>query len=230
MRLTVWSVMSQVIRRISRLLKAATAASTIAVLAVGTSLTIGQLHPFVAGATGFVNDYPDMAAVDCSGQFGSWSWCENENNDTDPPYESSEQNSSRLYGYRNCTDGVAYWIQGYTGVTVPTNLGNGQTWDNNAPSTYSVIAGTTTTNIEPGDIAQSDDGSVGHVGFVTSVTQNSDGTVASFTTAELNQAGTGEYNGGTSTYATRDAAGKFQRQANPIRDWDNFIDVNGAGK
>jgi len=171
-------------------------------------------------STTFTNDYPDMDAVDCHTIYGQYSWCKG---------SPSTPTSPRLYDYRNCTDGAAYWVNKYTGANV-SGWGNAKDWDNNAPASE-VYAGSTN-NIEPGDIAQSDDGTYGHVGFVTSVTKNSDGTVASFTTAELNQAGNGEYNGSTSgdktVYNTRDAAGNFIRYGS--YDWDHFIDVNGLGK
>src|SRR5262249_26605442 len=92
-----------------------------------------------------------------------------------------------------------------------------------------VIDGTTTTNIEPGDIAQSDDGSYGHIGFVTTVTKDANGAVTSFKTAEMNKSGDGNYTGpDVNVYDTRDAAGKFTRSGS--YDWDHFIDVNGANK
>lgn len=179
-----------------------------------------------AAATTFMNDYPDGDASDCSGQFGADSWCKDTN--SNHVFEASEMNSSRGYGYRNCTDGAAYWVGKYTGVALPHNWGNAEHWETAAASNpaYTVYDGSTN-SIEPGDIAQSDDGAVGHVGFVTSVTKNIDGTVASFTTAEMNKTDDGTYS--TNTYNTRNSAGKFVRFASPARDWDHFIDLNGPG-
>ena len=172
-------------------------------------------------ATTFSNDYPDGDAM--VKNLPTYDWWKDENGDGQ--YSgSAELYSSRGYGYRNCTDGVAYWVNKYTGITVPTNLGNALSWDDNAPSAYSVKSGTGD-DIEPGDIAQSDDGTYGHVGFVTEVIKNDVGAVTQFKTAELNKAGDGNYS--SNTYTTR-VSGKFTRGSSG--DWDHFIDVNGAGK
>lgn len=177
-----------------------------------------------AHAVTFVNDYPDMDAVDCSNQFGIYSWCKEENGQQG--YVLDEAKSSRGFYYRNCVDGAAYWVKQYTGVTIPGSWGNAVNWDNAATS-YTVKDGTTINGIEPGDIAQSDDGAdgYGHVGFVISVNKDPNGTVTSITTAELNSAGTGQYS--TPTYSNKNAGGKFIRSGS--NDWDHFIDVNGAG-
>lgn len=180
------------------------------------AIEIGEavFAPTRAEATTFVNDYPDMDATDCSAIYGIYSWCKSGG---PLPYRSN-----RGYDYRNCTDGASYWTNKYTGVNV-AGWGNANTWDDNATA-YNVKAGTTN-SIEPGDIAQSDDGGFGHVGFVTSVTKNGDGSVASINVAELNRAGTGEYS--FNTYSTRNASGKFSRGGS--NDWDHYIDVNGTG-
>jgi surface antigen len=143
-----------------------------------------------------------------------------DNNATD----NDETMSSRGYGYRNCTDGVAYWEAVYSRVNIP-NWGNANAWDTGAEAAHYAVDAGNTNDIEPGDIAQSDDGTWGHVGFVTSVTKNAEGVVASFTTAELNSDGKGNYT--TPTYNQRLASGNFKRGSG---DWDHFIDVNGANK
>jgi surface antigen len=158
-----------------------------------------------------------MDATDCSAIYGIYSWCKG---------SPSNWLSSRAYGYRNCTDGAAYWVKKYTNVTLPSNLNDARYWDTNAPATYTVKAGSTN-SIEPGDIAQSDDGSFGHVGFVTSVTKNQSGAVTSFTTAELNKDGDGNYTANTYN-APRNASSKFNRGGG--YDWDHYIDVNGADR
>lgn len=159
----------------------------------------------IRAATTFSNDYPDGDAADCSGQYGVDSWCKN-----------GSWLSSRRYGYKNCTDGAAYWVQKYTGVTLPTNLGDANTWDDNIPTAFTKYDGNTN-SIEPGDIAQSDDGTFGHVGFVISVTKDSSGRVTSFVAAELNHTDkTGDYN--TYTYSTRNASGKFARLSLDVKE------------
>ncbi|HSX33325.1 MAG TPA: FG-GAP-like repeat-containing protein [Candidatus Saccharimonadales bacterium] len=202
------------------------------VLALATSGVIGESlleSPTPARATTiFVNDYPDQDAQLYN--LATYDWWKDENGNGQPDVNSDdttndEEMSSRGYGYRNCTDGVAYWVSKYTGSSV-SGWGHAKDWDASAPAT-DVIAGTTTTDIEPGDIAQSDALPYGHVGFVTSVTYNSDGTVSSFTTAELNRAGNGEYS--TNTYNARNTQGYFTRSG-ATGQWDHFIDVNGSGK
>ncbi len=175
--------------------------------------------------TAFTNDYPDIDADVYN--LPTYDWWKDE--DGNKAYSGSgELLSSRGYGYRNCTDGAAYWAMKYTGVNV-AGWGNAKDWDTkSATKNYLVYSGDTK-NIEPGDIAQTDDGTYGHVGFVTSVTKNADGTVVSFATAELNKGGTGEYTSPDSNvYKTRNAAGKFVRTGSS--DWDHFIDLNGLGK
>lgn len=161
----------------------------------------------------FVNDYPDMDAWDCTFPFGYFAWCKG---------IPATPISPRGYNYRNCTDGAAYWVNRYTGVN-PKNLGNAKEWDDNA-TPYTVLSGDTN-SIEPGDVAESDDGDYGHAGFVTSVAKDTRGNVTSFSTAELNAATHGEYS--SHTYDTRNSANKFVRGA---FDWDHFIDFNGLGK
>ncbi len=202
-------------------------------LVAGATTGIGEAvveNPSPAfAATTFNNDYPDQDAMDHRPSV--YEWWKDENGDgrkqiTDDNYtDNDETMSSRGYGYRNCTDGVAYWVGKYTGVGV-SGWGNAEHWDAAASGVHAVYDGTTN-NIEPGDIAQSDDGSVGHVGFVTKVTKNQDGSIASFETAELNRSATGEYS--ANTYSTRNPAGKFSRPGGG-NDWDHFIDVNGPGK
>ncbi len=173
----------------------------------------------------FVNNYPDMDAADCSTQFGSNSWCKEEN-DT-PGYTSAEQWSDRTYGYRNCTDGVAFWVGQYTGGTTIPGWGNAKFWATKATEAGHNVKAGTANNIEPGDIAQSEDGSVGHVGFVISVTKNQQGVVTGIDVAELNHVdNSGTYD--IYPYAARNAAGKIKRSSD--KDWDYFIDVNGLGK
>lgn len=178
-----------------------------------------------AHAVTFSNDYPDMDAANCSGQFGSWSWCKEENGT--PGFQEGEQRSPRLFWYRNCTDGAAYWVKKYTGVTVPSSWGNAHNWDN-AATAYTVKPGNAN-NIEPGDIAQSDTAAsgTGHVGFVTEVVKDANGVVTSIKVAELNHSGNGEYND-IDVYSARHANGKFKLYTSDA--WDHFIDVNGANR
>lgn len=197
-------------------------------VAGGAAEMMNAEAPAAYATTTFVNDYPNLDAVEHNK--AQYEWWVDENGDGQKQIQAGandELMSPRGFDYRNCTDGVSYWVKKYTGVTLSgASYGNANNWDS-AASSYEVDEGTTN-DIEPGDIAQSDDGSFGHVGFVTSVTKNAMGEVTSFTTAELNKAGNGEYD--TPTYSTRNASNKFKRNASGTLDWDHFIDVNGDGK
>lgn len=91
------------------------------------------------------------------------------------------------YGYRNCTDWVAYRIIGRTGY-VPSGLGNAKDWPGNAQSRgYAVDH-----SPRAGDAAVSTAGYYGHVMYVESV--NGDGSIV---ISDYNRAGTGKYNTST---------------------------------
>lgn len=198
-------------------------------VALGTAESVFE-HPKPARAEAtFSNDYPDQNAMDHRPSLSEWWKDENGNgqkNITDNNYtDNDETMSSRGYYYRNCTDGVAYWAAKYTGYH-PANWGNANNWDSASQTTQKTVKAGNSNSIEPGDIAQSDDGSVGHVGFVTSVAKNPAGAVTSVTVAELNKAGNGLFT--HDPYSQRNAAGKLVRHGS--YDWDHFIDINGAGK
>ncbi|MCE7936867.1 CHAP domain-containing protein [Candidatus Saccharibacteria bacterium CPR2] len=179
------------------------------------------VNPQPAEATEFVNDYPNLNASPYNPS--AYEWWVDENGNGHPDV-NNELISPRNYYYRNCTDGAAYWTAKYTGVNV-TGWGNAVNWDN-AATAYTVKPGNSN-SIEPGDIAQSDDdGYYGHVGFVANVAKDASGNITAVNVAELNKVGTGEYS--YSTYTSKNASGKFTRGG--TKDWDHFIDVNGAGK
>jgi surface antigen len=117
------------------------------------------------------------------------------------------QDSSRGFGYRNCTDWAAWRVKQLTTVQVPYGpaLGHAQNWDENAAELdYNVD-----TTPEVGDVAVWEippGQSYGHVAVVESV--NSDGTV-----------NVSEYNKGTDgIYGTR-----------PSVSAPHYIDFNGVG-
>lgn len=114
---------------------------------------------------------------------------------------SKSTTSPRGYGWRNCTDWVAFKIQSYLGYS-PRGLGNGNEWDDRAAG-----QGFRTTNQpEAGHAAVWNGGSYGHVAFVESV--NKDGTV-----------NVSEYNRGMNgTYGTR----------NNVKA-DVYVDFDGPG-
>lgn len=88
------------------------------------------------------------------------------------------------YGYRNCTDWVAYRVK-VRGGHVPGGLGNANTWDDRAPAYGFTVSSTP----KAGAAAVSNAGYYGHVMYVESV--NGDGTI---TISDYNRAGTGTYN------------------------------------
>lgn len=162
-------------------------------------LATGTLGAFVAEEG--IN--PSVASADTLGypwsdapcEFGSagGASCANPNNPYDlydwgeyvngvfQPYRSG-------YEYRNCTDYVQ-WKESTVGATVPSNLGNGGQWYNNAPT------GEKSTTPKAWDAAVVP-GNPGHVAFVESV--NTDGTI---TVSEYNHdaQGHGDTRTGTAT-------------------------------
>lgn len=123
------------------------------------------------------------------------------------------ENSPRGYGFRNCTDWVAWKVQSYLGKS-PTGLGNAGTWDD-----YAAAKGYRTTAIpEPGNAAVWNSG---HVAFVESV--NADGTV---NVSEYNHGMDGNY--GTRArlradiYVDFDGLGinKYTGSSEPVADSD----------
>ncbi|MBI4033377.1 CHAP domain-containing protein [Candidatus Saccharibacteria bacterium] len=87
------------------------------------------------------------------------------------------------YGYRNCTDWVAWRIK-TTGGFAPSGLGNAKQWDDRAPA-----YGLTVSSVpRVGAAAVSNFGYYGHLMYVEAV--NGDGTI---TVSDYNRAGTGKY-------------------------------------
>ncbi|MDQ3123347.1 MAG: CHAP domain-containing protein [bacterium] len=87
------------------------------------------------------------------------------------------------YGYRNCTDWVAYRVR-VAGGRVPSGLGNARQWDDRGPS-YGLTVSSTP---RVGAAAVSNNGYYGHVMYVEAV--NGDGTIV---VSDYNRAGTGKY-------------------------------------
>lgn len=113
------------------------------------------------------------------------------------------QNSSRGYGYRNCTDWVAFRIPQLVQKSVPWGWSHAKNWDEKA-----VAAGyTVDTTPEPGDIAVWNGGTYGHVEVVEAV--NANGTVK------------------TSGYNQKED-GNYQPRDNITA--EKYIDLNGTGK
>lgn len=87
------------------------------------------------------------------------------------------------YGYRNCTDWVAYRVR-VAGGHVPSGLGNAKLWDDRGPS-YGLTVSSTP---RVGAAAVSNSGNYGHVMYVEAV--NGDGSIV---VSDYNRAGTGKY-------------------------------------
>lgn len=113
------------------------------------------------------------------------------------------ENSSRGYGYRNCTDWVAFRMPQLVHKPVPWGWGNANEWDNKAAAAGYAVD----TIPEPGDVAVWNTRSYGHVEVVESV--NGDGS-----------ANTSGYN--------KHRDGNYSWQAN-VRA-DVYIDLNGTGR
>lgn len=96
------------------------------------------------------------------------------------------------YGYRNCTDWVAYRVR-VAGGHVPSGLGNAKLWDDRAPS-YGISVGSTP---RQGAAAVSNGGFYGHVMYVEAV--NGDGSIV---VSDYNRAGTGKYDMNTLSAST----------------------------
>jgi len=98
------------------------------------------------------------------------------------------------YGYRNCTDWVAFKLKSL-GKFVPGGLGNAKSWDDRAPGFGLTVTRTPTV----GSAAISNSGTYGHVMYVEAV--NGDGSIL---ISDYNRAGTGLYS--TSTLSTGTAS------------------------
>ena len=128
-------------------------------------------------ATAYASGYPDNDAVDCSARYGIYSWCKNDT-----------WVSSRGYGYRNCTDYVAWKLQSLgVPASKTSGLGNGGDWYDRAAA-KGLDRGTTPRYGAAAVIT----GGLGHVAFVEAV--HSNGTI---TVSEYNNKGDG--NGGWRT-------------------------------
>jgi surface antigen len=97
-------------------------------------------------------------------------------------YNDPSENSGRGYGYRNCTDWVAFRVDQASGGTidVPTGFGNAKDWYPNATSTAP----------KAGDVAISTSGDYGHVAFVEAV--SSDGSTMTISEYNYDTKGDGD--------------------------------------
>jgi surface antigen len=121
--------------------------------------------------------YPDADAVDCSAQYGIYSWC-----------KGGTWISPRRFAYRNCTDFVAWFLDLTWGsFGFPAGTGNAADW-----RAYAGNAGLSITGVPSvGDVAwwgSEVAGGFGHVGIVTAVASN-----GSVSIAEYNGDGHGDY-------------------------------------
>ncbi len=148
----------------------------------------GLVAPASAGG-----GYPDDDATDCSKQFGIYSWCKN-----------GTDLSGRGYGYRNCTDWVAYRLESQGITNHVRGRGNGKQWDDSSTGV------TLTTTPEVGDAAVWNNGTYGHVAYVEETRLKAGGGYEA-RVSEYNQAGTGMYTDTRWVVA------------------DKYVDFNGVG-
>ncbi len=159
---------------------------------------------------------PDRNAVNCSATLGASSWCIDRNGNG--IYEKGEDLSSRRFGYRNCTDFVAFRLGlSWSAFGFPVGSGNAKDWKQYAGNVgYSV-----TTNPSVGDIAGwSTTSTFGHVALVSGV--NADGSVS---VEEYNQALNGLYGTRGAVRAEwylhkGSASSNVAQYANTIVKWD----------
>lgn len=146
------------------------------VLVLGLGVTTAVMATPASADTG---GYPDSDASDCSATYGQYSWC-----------KGGTWLSSRSYGYRNCTDWVAWRLAGLS-VSASTYkyLGNANQW----PGRVSGV--TVNTTPTKGAAAVKTTGTFGHIAFVESVSGGN------ITVSEYNRAGTGLYGTRTGTPA-----------------------------
>jgi surface antigen len=165
---------------------------------------------FVAPASSALADtggYPYANATNCSATFGVDSWCINGND------------ISRFgYGYRNCTDYVAWKIQQALRVTLPKTLGNANTWGPRLKQDgYSYD-----TSPEVGDIAawNSGGGGFGHVAYVFAV----NGGIGSLD--EYNVRNTGLFTSNRTTAANSAGAPSEYVHVGPISGYEMAFQAN----
>src|SRR4051794_24034526 len=73
------------------------------------------------------DDYPYKGATNCAGQFGTYSWCIDENGDGS--FQAAEQYSPWGASYRNCTDFGIWRLRNTNGVDFSNNY-RGVQWGN----------------------------------------------------------------------------------------------------
>ena len=157
---------------------------------------------------------------------GTGYWCGNYNWGY-PSQSGDKWRSSRGMAYRNCTDGAAYWAKTYLNISVKdtwnasaTTAGHAKYWDDRFSGQPGVtIKANTSNDIEPGDIVNKEDGTYGHVGFVTTVTRDANGAITKIKVAEMNKTADG-----TEKHV------EYLRNNGSFSSWGKFIDVNGEGK
>ena len=207
-------------------------ATMVATLAAGSGAAVGVVetvlepHPQAAAAETGGYPYADVPCYPSSvnsttGACNNYDWRIPVKN-SQGVITSWKEFSERGYAPRNCTDWAAYQGSLLSGRTVPGGLGNAKDWDTNAASVATVD-----TTPEPGDIAQSEAGTFGHVGVVEDVMKDSSGKITSIDVSQYNEAGTGNY---SKANYTPDGNGTFWRDTAHTKKWDHFIDLNGTGK
>jgi surface antigen len=165
----------------SRLMGRAALALGMATGMVAGEAIISEPHAAMADTGGYPDADAPCVVNNNNVKQGSGYWCSGYQwgyymRNSQGQITGSNQNSSRGFGYRNCTDWAAYRAEQLTGILVPygSALGNATDWDNNALN-YSFTVDNTP---EIGDIAVWDatpTNSFGHVEVVEAV--NSNGTV-----------------------------------------------------
>jgi phage anti-repressor protein len=144
---------------------------------------VALIAPTDAAVAG--DGYPHDNATGCSAQYGEFSWC-----------IGGWWLSSRGYGYRNCTDYVAWKLESL-GVPsqVRTGLGHARDWGTNAAA-----RGVTVNDVPAAGSVAINTTSAGGLGHVAYVAATSGSTI---TVQEYNSAGTGAYSTWSGSPASR---------------------------
>lgn len=175
---------------------------------VAAEVTMPDMAIAVPGASSYPDDNAPCVANAVGETRGEGYWCSGYQwgyyvRNSQGQIIGSSQNSSRGYGYRNCTDWAAFRIPQLLQRSVPLGWGNAKAWDDKAKAGGFQVDAVP----EPGDIAVWNSGVYGHVEVVESVNPD-----MSVNTSGYNKKQDGVYRTQSSVRA------------------DQYIDLNGSGK
>ena len=148
---------------------------------VGLALSLGMTIVAIPPALADTDGYPYANATDCSATYGEDSWCIN-----------GQDMSPYLYGYRNCTDFVA-WKVASLGVPAAQYEGLGNASDWASPPAANKLTVNTTPAV--GAAAVDTGGNFGHVAYISAYNPST----GAVTVEEYNEKFDGNYGTRTGT-------------------------------